>query len=153
MKYLIPVAAVVCLAASSPALAQQHSVTHSTENADGSTTTTTQTVKKDPGGTAPGAATGAVAGAMVAGPIGAVVGGVAGAVAGHTVAPPTRVRTYVTTQTAPSVTYPGEIAMGRTLDGDIAWRSVPDEPKYSWAYINGQRVVIDNDSHQVVALY
>ena len=63
-------------------------------------------------------------------------------------------RTYVTTRTAPApVSYKGDIVVGHTVDGDVAWSTVPDEPKYSWAYINGERVVIDNDTHRVAAVY
>jgi hypothetical protein len=151
--YLLLGAACTALAIT-PAIAQtdvRSSTT--TQNPDGSTTTTSKTVKKDSGGTVPGAAGGAVAGAMVAGPVGAVVGGIAGATLGHAVAPPTQVRTYVTTQNVPPSPYSGTIEIGKPLTGDVTWLEVPSYPKYSWAYINGERVVIDNDSHNVVAIY
>jgi hypothetical protein len=90
---------------------------------------------------------------LVAGPVGAVVGGVAGATVGHTLAPPSQVRTYVTTQTDTPVSYTGTVAVGRTVDGEVVWQTVPDYPKYRWAHLNGQRVVIDNDTHKVVAVY
>ena len=136
---------------SSPALAQSSTSTTAAQP-DGSTTTTTKTVKKDNTGTLGGAGAGAVAGALVAGPIGAVVGGVAGAAVGHTIAPPKEVRSYVTTQTAPPAAYSGPIDIGKRLDGDIAWRDVPDNPRYHWAHLNDERVVID-DNHTVVAVY
>ena len=123
------------------------------QSPDGATTTTTETVKRDHGGTAPGAATRVVAGALVAGPIGAVVGGIAGATVGHSIAPPGDVKTYVTTQTTPPVAYSGDVSVGKTISGDIAWQDVPSYPKYSWAHLNGQRVVIDNDTHKVVGVY
>ena len=91
-----------------------------------------------------------MAGALIAGPVGAAVGAVAGATVGHTVAPPSTVRTYVTTQTVDTVAYKGDIVVA---DGDVVWSTVPDQPKYSWAYLNGKRVVIDNDSHTVAAVY
>jgi uncharacterized protein YcfJ len=119
----------------------------------GPNTTTSTTVQKDHGGTAPGAVGGAIAGALVAGPIGAVVGGVAGATAGHIIAPPSEVRTYVTTQTVESSPYSGKIVLGKTVDGDLVWREIPSNPKYRWAYLNGQRVVIETESRHVVAVY
>jgi hypothetical protein len=148
--YLIMGAAILCFAATTPALAQTSTTV---TNPDGGTTTTTQTVEKKSGGTASGAVGGAIAGALVAGPVGAVVGGVAGAAVGHSIAPPSHVRTYVTTQSGPPVSYSGKVAVGRTLDGEVVWQDVPDYPKYRWAYLNGQRVVIDNDTRKVVAIY
>jgi outer membrane lipoprotein SlyB len=135
-----------------PALAQTTTST-TVQNTDSGTTTTTESVKKDHGGTTGGAVGGAIAGAMVAGPVGAVVGGVAGAAIGHTIAPPSQVRTYVTTQNDTPVIYSGTVAVGRTVDGEVVWQNVPDYPKYRWAHLNGQRVVIDNDTHKVVAVY
>jgi hypothetical protein len=151
-RYLMIGVSCLCLAATAPAFAQISTST-TVQAPDGSTTTTTETVKKDHGGTATGAVGGAIAGAVVAGPIGAVVGGVAGATIGHTVAPPGRVKTYVTTQTTDPISYPGDVEVGSTINGDVQWRDVPDYPKYSWAHLNGQRVVIDNDTHKVVAVY
>ncbi len=144
---------VACMALASTAALAQASTSTTVQQQDGTTTTTTKTVKKDPGGTAPGAVGGAVAGALVAGPVGAVVGGVAGATLGHAVAPPSQVRTYVTTQQADSVQYDGKIVIGKTVDGDTVWREVPSSPKYRWAYLNGQRVVVETQGHRVVAIY
>ena len=140
------------LAAFSPAVAQTSSTTTVNE-ATGATTTTTTTVEKSKGGIATGAAGGAVAGALVAGPIGLVVGGIAGATVGHKVAPPGEVKTYVTTQTVTPASYSGDVEVGKTLDGDIAWRTIPEYPRYSWAYLNDKRVVIDNETRRVVEIY
>ena len=148
MKTSLLIAAAVAAIAVTPALAQDRTTV--TEHADG---TTTKTVQKDPGGAAPGAVGGAVAGAVVAGPVGAVVGGIAGAAVGHAAAPPSEVRTYVTTQTAPAVVYNGQIEVGKTINGDtVTWMEVPKYPKYHWAYLNSERVVVD-DNHNVVAVY
>ena len=148
-KYMLLGAACALFAGS--ALAQSTTVTQS---ADGSTTTTTRetVTKKDNSGTVTGAAGGAVAGAVVAGPVGAVVGGVAGAAVGHSVAPPTEVRTYVTRQQVAPATYQGQIEMGKPIAGSVTWQDVPDYPKYHWAYLNNERVVVD-DNHNVVAIY
>lgn len=151
-RYLTLGAACICLAATAPALAQT-STSSTVVNPDGGTTTTTESVQKDHGGAAGGAVAGALAGAVVAGPVGLVVGGVAGAAIGHSIAPPSQVKTYVTTQSGPTVAYSGDLVVGKAVSGDVAWSNVPDYPKYRWAYLNGQRVVIDNDTHKVVAVY
>ena len=156
MTNLIKLGAVcLSLAAASPGLAQTSSTSTRVDDATGAvtTTTTTKEVEKKGGGTTTGAVGGAVAGALVAGPIGAVVGGIAGATVGHKVAPPGEVKTYVTTQTVSPASYTGDIAVGDTLHGDISWRPVPQYPKYSWAYLNDKRVVIDSDTHKVVDIY
>ena len=142
MKTLALIAGVACL-----------SLTATTVLAQANTTTTT-TVEKKKSGVEGGAAAGAIGGAMVAGPVGAVVGAVGGAVVGAAVSPPSEVRTYVTTQTnVPPVTYADPIVVGKPITGEITWLDVPSYPKYRWAYLNGQRVVIDNDTHNVVAVY
>lgn len=113
----------------------------------------TTVVEQKPSGAAAGAVAGAATGAVVAGPVGAVVGGVAGAVVGATVAPPAEVRTYVTAQTVAPVTYDGQIVVGSPVHGAVTWLEVPKYPKYRWAYLNGQRVLVDTDTHTVVAIY
>ena len=148
-KYMLLGAA--CALFAGAAMAQSTSVT---QNADGSTTTTThETVtKKNNTGTVTGAAGGAIAGAVVAGPVGAVVGGVAGAAVGHSVAPPTEVRTYVTRQTTSPTAYQGQVEVGKPIEGSVTWQDVPNYPKYHWAHLNNERVVVD-DNHNVVAVY
>jgi len=148
-KSIILGAAFMALASTS-AMAQTSTTVEQQGN---TTTTTTSTVKKDSGGTVPGAVGGAVAGALVAGPVGAVVGGVVGATVGHTVAPPSEVKTYVVAQEVTPVQYDGKIVVGKTIDGDMVWREVPSNPKYRWAYLNGQRVVVETQGHHVVAVY
>jgi hypothetical protein len=142
-----------CALFAGAAMAQSATVT---QNPDGSTTTTTTTretvTRKNNSGTVTGAAGGAIAGAVVAGPVGAVVGGIAGAAVGHTVAPPTEVRTYVTRQQAAPTAYQGQVEVGRPIDGSVTWQEVPNYPKYHWAHLNNERVVVD-DSHNVVAVY
>lgn len=148
-KYMLLGAACALFAGS--ALAQSTTVT---QNPDGSTTTTTRetVTKKNNGGTVTGAAGGAVAGAVVGGPIGAVVGGVAGAAVGHSVAPPTEVRTYVTRQQTAPTAYQGQVEVGKPIEGSVTWQDVPNYPKYHWAHLNNERVVVD-DNHNVVAVY
>ncbi|MHB8528167.1 MAG: DUF1236 domain-containing protein [Caulobacteraceae bacterium] len=59
----------------------------------------------------------------------------------------------VTTQNVPSVAYDQPIAVGRTIDGEVAWMDVPRYPKYRWAYLGGHRVVVDAETHKVIAVY
>ena len=136
------VAIAVMGAVALPALAQ-----------DTSTTTVVKKKNNKAAGTAGGAAAGAVTGAAVGGPVGAAVGAAVGAVAGHEVAPPDEVRTYVTTTTADPVRYGRPIVVGKTVDGEVVWLDVPRYPKYRWAFIDGHRVVIDNETKDVVAVY
>ncbi|HEX8233185.1 MAG TPA: DUF1236 domain-containing protein [Caulobacteraceae bacterium] len=145
---LICGAAALTLMAGS-AFAQQTTVVQ--DPATGTTTTTT--VEKRPGGAAGGAVAGAAVGAAVAGPVGAVVGGVVGAATGAAVAPPAEVRTYVTSQDVAPVTYSGEVVMGRPIHEGVTWLEIPAQPRYRWAYLNGRRVVVDIDTHNVVAIY
>ena len=117
-------------------------------------TETTTTVEKKPSGAGAGAVAGAATGAVVAGPIGAAVGAVAGAAAGAIAAPPEKVRTYVTTQTVDPVRYGQPIVVGHVIDSsEVTWRDVPSYDRYRWAYIDGQRVVVDARTHSVVAVY
>lgn len=151
MKKTMLIGAAMCALLAGPALAQTTTVT---QHPDGSTTTTTRetVTKKDNSGTVTGAAGGAIAGAVVGGPVGAVVGGVAGAAVGHAASPPTEVRTYVTRQQTAPATYQGQIEVGKPIAGSVTFLEVPNYPKYHWAYLNNERVVVD-DNHNVVAIY
>jgi Protein of unknown function (DUF1236) len=116
------------------------------------------------GGGAAGAAGGAAAGAIVGGPVGAVVGGVLGAVIGTTIAPPpAQVVTYVTAQPAPTaVTLQGNLVVGATLPEAVVLTPIPANVYtapagatavvYSYAYVNGKKVVVDNKTRAVVAI-
>jgi hypothetical protein len=117
------------------------------------TATTTTTVTQKPSeGAAVGVVGGAATGAALGGPVGAVVGAVAGGIAGHVVDPPAEVTTYVRSQTVPVVNYDGEIVVGAALPGTIGVYDVPDHAEYSWANINGQRVLIERTSRKIVSV-
>jgi hypothetical protein len=112
-------------------------------------------------GTGTGAASGAVAGAVVGGPIGAVVGGVLGAVIGTAIdPPPPQVVAYVETQELPPpVELQGSIALGATIPEPVALYPIPpdvyvpvDNHIYAYAYINGQRVIVDTQTRAIVAV-
>jgi hypothetical protein len=114
--------------------------------------TTTVVTKRPNTGTGVGAVGGAAAGAVVGGPVGAVVGGVAGAVAGHTVDPPAEVRTYVRTQHVDPVPYDGQIVVGSVLPDTVKEWDIPHYDRYRWTYINGQRLLIDRQTHKIIEI-
>ena len=58
----------------------------------------------------------------------------------------------VTRQTTAPAAYQGDVEVGRPVDGPVSWQNVPNYPKYHWAHLNNERVVVD-DSHNVVAVY
>jgi uncharacterized protein YraI len=115
------------------------------------------TVLKDKGGGDAGAVaggvTGAVAGALIAGPVGAAVGGAAGAVAGGAagtvIDPPEKVRTYVTTNKVDPVYLEGEVVVGAGLPDTVELREIPDY-EYRYVYVNGQPVLVDAKTRQIV---
>jgi uncharacterized protein YraI len=112
---------------------------------------------KDEGGTAGGAVAGAtggaVVGALLGGPLGAVVGGAigasGGATAGAVVDPPETVRTYVGANAVDPVYLDGEVVIGAGVPDTVSLHAVPDYD-YQYAYINGQRVLVDPGSRKIV---
>jgi hypothetical protein len=112
-------------------------------------------------GAASGAVGGAITGAIVGGPVGAVVGGVIGAIVGTAIVPPpVQVVTYVTTaEVPPAVTLQGNLALGAALPATIQLYPIPNTvytptptATYAYAYINGRKVVVDTQTHVVVAI-
>lgn len=108
-------------------------------------------------GVTTGVAGGAVAGALVAGPIGAAVGGVlgataggiGGAAAGAVIDPPSEVRTYVTTNQVQPVYLEGEVVVGAALPETVQLAPIP-EYEYQYVYVNGQPVLVEPSSRQIV---
>jgi hypothetical protein len=104
-------------------------------------------------GTVNGAAGGAVTGAIVGGPVGAAVGGVAGAVVGTVLAPPPRrVVTYVEQQPMPEdeVVVKQKVVVGQPLPNRVKIMRIPQDPKYAYAVVNHQRVIVDPSNRTVV---
>jgi hypothetical protein len=102
-----------------------------------------------------GAAGGAVTGAIVGGPVGAAVGGVVGAVAGTAIdPPPERVVSYVREAPAPAdtVVVQEKVVVGQPLPQTVVVESVPDNPKYSYAIVNRQRVIVEPSSRKVIQM-
>lgn len=69
------------------------------------------------------AAGGAVVGAIVGGPAGAAVGGAVGAVAGIAIGPPPET---------------------------VIVQPIPEEPRYAYAFVNEQRVIVEPSSRTVI---
>ncbi|QRM54961.1 DUF1236 domain-containing protein [Sinorhizobium sp. BG8] len=106
----------------------------------------------DNDGAITGAAGGAATGAIVGGPVGAVVGGVVGLAAGAALDPPPReVITYVEQQPMPETVVVQEpVEVGRPIPQTVVLTPVPDNPTYSYAVVNQQRVIVDPRTHTVV---
>lgn len=102
--------------------------------------------------TVSGAASGAVTGAIVGGPVGAAVGGVAGAIIGTAInPPPQQVVTYVQQAPAPrAVMVKEKVAVGVELPETVVVTPVPENPKYAYAVVNEQRVIVEPSSRQVI---
>jgi hypothetical protein len=100
-----------------------------------------------------GAAGGAVTGAVVGGPIGAAVGGVAGAIVGGAIdPPPANVVTYVQQQPYPTdeVVVKERVVVGEPLPQTVMVTPVPENPKYAYAVVNHQRVIVQPSTRKVV---
>ena len=105
------------------------------------------------GGAVAGATGGAVVGALVGGPVGAVVGGVvgasSGATAGAVIDPPEVARTYVTSNPIDPVYLDGEVVIGAGVPDTVTLQAIPDY-EYQYVYINGQPVLVDPRTRQIV---
>ena len=99
--------------------------------------------------TAGGLATGAIAGAMIAGPIGAVLGGIIGAATGSALTPDPTVISYVNANPLDVVYLDGEVVVGAGVPETVPLVQVPDS-EYSYAYINGVRVLVKASDRSVV---
>lgn len=100
-----------------------------------------------------GAAGGAVTGAIVGGPVGAAVGGVTGAIVGTAIdPPPQKVVTYVHEAPAPEarVVVKEKIVVGQPLPQTVVVTPVPDNPKYAYAVVNDERVIVEPSSRKVI---
>ncbi|UJW86489.1 DUF1236 domain-containing protein [Devosia sp. SL43] len=105
------------------------------------------------GGAVTGATGGAIVGALVGGPIGAVVGGAIGAAGGATtgaiIDPPEVARTYVTANPIDPVYLDGEVVIGAGVPDTVVLQAIPDY-EYQYVYINGQPVLVDPRTRQIV---
>lgn len=101
-------------------------------------------------GTAAGIVGGAATGAVVGGPVGAAAGAVVGGITGTIVAPPREVRSYVVEQPVDQVRIEERVVVGEPLPSTVVVKSVPKYDKYSYAYVNGERVIVDAHTRRVI---
>jgi hypothetical protein len=99
-----------------------------------------------------GAARGAAAGAQVLGPIGAAVGGAIGGTVGLFEPPPPPVVTYVEREDVPSVAIEKDVVVGEPLPPTVVIHQVPNYPKYAYAVVNNERVIIEPHSRKVIKI-
>jgi len=102
--------------------------------------------------TVTGAAGGAIAGALLGGPVGAAIGGAVGATAGIVVDPPETARTYVTENPMEPVYLEGEVVVGAQVPDTVTVQPIPDY-EYEYVYINGQPVLIDPGTREIVYVF
>jgi hypothetical protein len=105
--------------------------------------------------TVTGAAGGAATGAIVGGPAGAAVGGIVGGVAGSLFEPPPpKVVTYVQQVPAPTerVVVKEKVVVGQPLPKTVVVTPVPDDPKYAYAIVNEERVIVEPSSRKVIQI-
>lgn len=102
--------------------------------------------------TATGMVGGAATGAIIGGPVGAGVGAVVGAVAGAALDPPSeKVVTYVQQQPASqSVVVKQQVVVGQPLAREVVLTPVAEDPRYAYAIVNDQRVIVDPNTYTVV---
>lgn len=104
-------------------------------------------------GAAGGIGAGATIGALIFGPLGAAVGAAIGAAVGVNVVPPEQVVTYIQTQPVVQPVYlQGEVVIGAGLPMDVTLYPVPNY-EYSYAYINGQTVLVDPSTRAIVYVF
>lgn len=99
-----------------------------------------------------GAAGGAIAGALLGGPVGAAIGAGVGASAGIVVDPPETARTYVTSNPMEPVYLEGEVVVGAQVPDTVVVQPIP-EYEYEYVYINGQPVLIEPGSREIVYIF
>ncbi|EAU39950.1 hypothetical protein FP2506_17779 [Fulvimarina pelagi HTCC2506] len=110
----------------------------------------TVTYEDDGGaGEVAGAAAGATIGALVGGPVGAAVGGGVGLAAGAALNPPDERVEYVRSNPAEPVYLEGETVVGAGIPENVQLNPVP-EYEYEYANVNGQQVLVDPGTRQIV---
>ncbi|WP_426130405.1 DUF1236 domain-containing protein [Pararhizobium sp. PWRC1-1] len=102
--------------------------------------------------TATGMVGGAATGAIIGGPVGAGVGAVVGAVAGAALEPPPQtIVTYVQEQPASqSVVLEQQVVVGKPLAREVVLTPIAEDPRYAYAIVNDQRVIVDPNTYTVV---
>ena len=93
---------------------------------------------------------GALTGALVGGPVGAAIGGVAGATLGAATSVPQEARVYVMENPVEPVVLEGPVTTETRLREDVVLTPIPDQPDYSYVYVENRPVIVRTDDRQVV---
>ncbi|HVW93597.1 MAG TPA: DUF1236 domain-containing protein [Devosia sp.] len=103
------------------------------------------------GGTV-GATTGATAGFFLGGPVGAAIGGAIGAGVGATTGASVDADAidYARHHRIASITFEGDLRPGYRVGHGVKLYAVPTDDRYSYVYVNGAPVLIDNATQTVV---
>lgn len=109
----------------------------------------TITYEANPDATVGGGVAGAVAGGLLGGPVGVVIGAVVGMGLGTAAAPNERVTTYVVENPVEPIYLDGEIVVGAGIPEGVTLAEVP-ESEYYYAYVNGNRVLVEREQRRVV---
>ena len=84
---------------------------------------------------------------------GAAGGGVAGALVGTAIdPPPQKVVTYVQEAPMPTerVVVQEKVVVGQPLPQTVQYVAIPEEPRYAYAIVNDERVIVDPQTRTVV---
>lgn len=63
---------------------------------------------------------------------------------------PAEVRTYVMRQQIPSVTYNGDVLVGRVLPQEVETHVIDGNGDYAYTIVNERRVVVDPETREVI---
>ncbi|MBV2143575.1 DUF1236 domain-containing protein [Falsochrobactrum sp. TDYN1] len=63
---------------------------------------------------------------------------------------PDDVVTYIEDNPLPPVVYEGDLAEGTIIPSDIPLEIVPDQPTYSYIYVNGRPALVETDTRRIV---
>ena len=63
------------------------------------------------------------------------------------------VQTWITEQSAPSVTFQGDITVGAVIPDTVKVIEIPKFKKYSFVVLNNKKVLVDASTHKVIAVY
>lgn len=98
---------------------------------------------------------GAAMGALIAGPVGLVAGAILGGTVGTAAAyePSIETTTYVTTNVVEPVYLEGDVVVGAGVPETVTIYTVPTQPEYRYAQINGRTVLVNAADRRIVYVY
>jgi len=98
-----------------------------------------------------GGGVGAAAGALIGGPVGAAAGAAIGGALGGIADPGKQVVTYVVDNPVEPVFLTGETVVGAQIPAEVTLTPVPDS-QFAYLYLNGQPVIVETESRQIVQI-